>query len=177
MTAAPPWIVSARTQAKAGGLRPAQPIGGTPPGNSGLLTVFVHGYNTNEYVATFNGNRMVEKIALLTARPIRDCVVFLWPGDSHPIKLFSSPLYFKRVQTAIDAGVELAEFLRARARDSQGLQVQFVGHSLGCRVVLSAATELTERPPRVPVVRLLLMGAAVPEGDCTGAGMWKRTPR
>ncbi len=98
-------------------------------------------------------------------------MVFIWPSDSI-ISVFGAQ-YPWRVETAISAGVKLAEYLQKIAgKRNPELQVQFVGHSLGCRVVLSAVKELAKDDQNVPVVRLLLMGAAVPVGDCAEEGRW-----
>ena len=99
-------------------------------------------------------------------------MLFLWPSDPNTFKSLAAAGYPDRVKTAIGAGVELGKYLKEILKCNPDLQVQFVGYSLGCRVVLSAVGYLSEEPQTVPVVRVLLMGAAVPEGDCTEPGPW-----
>lgn len=98
-------------------------------------------------------------------------MVFFWPSDSNIFKPLAAALYPSRVRTAISAGVELGKYLTDIADRNPDMRVQFVGHSLGCRVVLSAVKQLSQEQ-KVPVVRVLLMGAAVPESDCAQPGPW-----
>ena len=174
MSPHPPYRVSARDRSTAGKLRPAYVRGGYDPSGFRLLTVFVHGYNNSEYRALARWDDHIwPGIRDLTNSPIDGVVLFFWPGDSHSIKALSATQYPDRVPTAISAGVELGRYLRHIADKNPGLEVQFVGHSLGCRVVLSAINQLSENPQTVPVARMLLMGAAVPKGDCTTPGQWR----
>ena len=174
MSPHPPYYVSARDQSTAGNLRSARVLGSYDPDGFSLLTVFVHGYNNSQARASERWNEKIfPGIRDLTRSLIDGVVLFFWPGDSHSIKALSALQYPWRVQTAISAGVELGKYLRGIARRNPGLQVQFVGHSLGCRVVLSAIHQLSEDPQAVPVARVLLMGAAVPEGDCCAPGLWR----
>jgi pimeloyl-ACP methyl ester carboxylesterase len=170
----PPYRVSTRDRSTAGKLRNAYPRGNYDPSGSQLLTIFVHGYNNSECRALARWDDHIwPSLQALTNSPIDGVVLFFWPGESHSIKVLSAPEYPGRVQTAIDAGVELGNYLRRIAIYNPGLRVQFVGHSLGCRVVLSAVNQLAEDPQIVPVARVLLMGAAVPMGDCKAPGSWR----
>lgn len=174
MTPHPPYFVSVREQRTGGNMRAARVLGSYDPSGFPLLTIFVHGYNNSQNRATARWqDHIFPGIRDLTTSAVDGVVLFFWPGDSHSIKIFSSPQYPLKVRTAIDAGVELGSYVRRIAEYNPGLQVQFVGHSLGCRVVLSAARELSRDPQMVPVLRLLLMGAAVPEGDCEAPGPWR----
>ena len=84
-----------------------------------------------------------------------------WPGDADWWSFFDKVdflVYPSAVHTSIRAGAELAAAL---LRMPNLEQVDFIGHSLGCRVVLEALLVLRGRAlPRVG--RLVLMAAAVP---------------
>lgn len=84
-----------------------------------------------------------------------------WPGDADWWSFFDKVdflVYPSAVHTSIHAGAELANAL---LRMPNLEQVDFIGHSLGCRVVLEALLVL--RSHAIPRVRrLVLMAAAVP---------------
>jgi hypothetical protein len=83
-----------------------------------------------------------------------------WPGDAEfgIFDSFDAVVYPAALHTARAAGPRLAAFLRA---NPAWLRVHFVGHSLGCRVVLEAIDDL--RRDGGPVVgKVCLMAAAVP---------------
>jgi pimeloyl-ACP methyl ester carboxylesterase len=165
--------VSARTESAGGELTKAEILGSDDPTGETLLTFFVHGYNNIEWRATKRWDLHTwPGIRSLTHAPIGDFVLFFWPGDTGSLKALSALSYPSRVPVAIAAGVELGRYIKGIRRLNPGLRVQFVGHSLGCRVVLSAVEELAKQPHVVPVLRILLMAAAVPEGDCGESGRW-----
>lgn len=169
----PPFRLSARDESRGGALVPVHPRGSSDPRGKDLLTIFVHGYNNEEYRALARwDDRTWPVLQRMTSHSVDGVALFFWPGDSGEIRPLSGARYPSRVRVAIAAGVELGRYLRKIAPWNRGLQVQFVGHSLGCRVVLSAVHQLAESPRTVPVVATLLMGAAVPEGDCGPAGPW-----
>jgi hypothetical protein len=144
-----------------------------PPGQQ-LLTIFVPGFNNNKYRTTDRwDNYVFPGIEKLTHYLKGNAVLFTWPGDTDTLRPIASLRYAAKVPVAIAAGIKLGEYLRGLAVGNPELKVQFVGHSLGCRVVLSAVSVLAKDPDAVPVTRTLLMGAAVPEGDCLGPlGQW-----
>jgi pimeloyl-ACP methyl ester carboxylesterase len=87
---------------------------------------------------------------------IGDC---FWPGDADWASLLDKTDFFfypSAVHRAPDAGRLLAEYL---SRLPDLLQVHFVGHSLGCRVVLECIRHLKRGPQ---VGQVILMAAAVP---------------
>jgi hypothetical protein len=91
-------------------------------------------------------------------------MLYYWPGD-HRWDLWSKARYFRIVDVAVRAGRLLADNLSLIGTPESPLSVEFVGHSLGCRVVLSALEALKGRS-EVNVHRAFLMAAAVPEGLC-----------
>ena len=155
-----------------GGLKPAESLGTPDPVKRRLLTVFVHGFNNDKQKAEDNWDEKVWPGIKDRMQQKSDAMLFFWPSDPDVFKLLAPVLYASRVEIAISAGVEFAKYLKMIAGRNPDLRVQFVGYSLGCRVVLSAVQQLAEHPQQVPVVRVLLMGAAVPQGDCTAPGQW-----
>jgi len=150
-------------------------VGDFDPEECRRLTIFVHGFLNDEFKALKHWDDDIWPVIKgLIKRRTCDIMLFFWPSDTDIIKIFSAADYPRRVETAISAGAELGEYLKKIAELNPHLRVQLVGHSLGCRVVLSAVQQLAEEPSKVPVVRVLLMGAAVPEGDCTASGPWPK---
>lgn len=153
----------------------ARPRGSDDPRGFKSLTVLVHGYNNSEHRALARwDDDIFPRLRRLTSADFDGLLLYFWPGDAHRLKAVSSAAYPWRVRSAIDAGVELAEYLTRIAKlNDPKLTVRFVGHSLGCRVVVSALQALAELGA-VPVEKVLLMGAAVPEGDCDKGGPYQR---
>ncbi|MRG60222.1 alpha/beta fold hydrolase [Agromyces sp. CFH 90414] len=127
----------------------------------GTLVVLVHGFATNRGRA----ERGYGEFATHVSAASRRGVVFLgvhWPGDHPWGPLVSVPTFSLRVGPAEESGRRIAQLIERTYSRS----VVLVGHSLGCRVVLSALAELGAEHPRVRVRATYLMAAAVPEADC-----------
>jgi pimeloyl-ACP methyl ester carboxylesterase len=177
-----PYRVSARDpESRRPGVYPAWTDGSWDPKDYALLTVFVYGFNNDPGDEWDRWSKKTWPGIKPLITPHSDggipgqhgVILFSWPGDSnHLADAFGLVLYPAKIRPAIESGVELAKYLKKIASCNKGLHVQVVGHSLGCRVVLSAVEELAREPQEVQVVRVLLMGAAVPERDCTGQGPW-----
>ena len=163
-------------------MHPAFTDGSFDPEGYALLTVFVYGFNNDPgdewdrwSKKTWPGmKRLITPHSSGGIAAKHGLILFSWPGDSANLAdAFGPALYPAKIRPAIESGVELAKYLKKIAADgNEGLHVQFVGHSLGCRVVLSAVQQLAADPQEVPVVRVLLMAAAVPVGNCIGPGPW-----
>lgn len=164
-----PYRVSCRKDQRAGGFGEARAIGGPDPRGLTVVTVFVHGYNNDQYAPQDRWDEHVWP-AIKRARPAQrhGIILYFWPGDLLRYKRLSTLGYPKAVRTARQSGEELARYLTQLMPANPGLRVQFVGHSLGCRVVLSAVEHLRKHGPEV--VDVLLLGAAVPEGECADGG-------
>jgi len=130
------------------------------------LTVLVHGYNVSEWQATDKWLTTAGNLRTLNGVPKGTVHLarFYWPGD-HPWTARSKLSYFRKLPVAAEAGWSLATLLASSVRANDRLEIQFVGHSLGCKVVLEAAARLHGNT-RVDVRNVLLMAAAVPEGLC-----------
>ena len=91
--------------------------------------------------------------------------LFYWPGDALFNRFASAPSYPVLIGQAEKSGDKLADYIRLHSNRTRPLRINFVGHSLGCRVVLQALSKL-DGLTGVRIDRVLLMAAAVPEGDC-----------
>lgn len=154
---------------KSGGpVVPAWEQGGHLEGVSELL-ILVHGYNVSvtdalgSYCA-FLGN-LKDKFNTQSS-PVAE---FLWPGDE-PNKIISTLDYPNQIQPSIDSAAQFATYL-AKLTHSAPLVLNFVGHSLGCRVVLEILKLWTPALPANVFVRaVVLMAAAVVVKQVDGNG-------
>lgn len=128
--------------------------------------VLVHGFNNTDSEASeaYLGFRSRENEIFSPADPRSYEHIFgdaFWPGDADWWSFFDKAdflVYPAAVHTAVHAGAELASALW---RMPNLETVDFIGHSLGSRVVLEALLQLRTRAvPRVR--RIVLMAAAVP---------------
>ena len=83
-----------------------------------------------------------------------------WPGDADwgVVDVLDFLVYPIAVTNAKEAGKKLAVFLQNKPNL---LQVDFIGHSLGCRVVLELIEHLRKQAPHM-IGKVCLMAAAVP---------------
>jgi pimeloyl-ACP methyl ester carboxylesterase len=128
--------------------------------------VLVHGFNNTDSEAAdaYSGFRARQREIFGTAdvsgfdRRFGDTY---WPGDADWWSFFDKVdflIYPASVHTAVSAAKELAELLWKMPNLQR---VDFIGHSLGCRVTLE--TLLLLRTRTLPVIgRVVLMAAAVP---------------
>jgi pimeloyl-ACP methyl ester carboxylesterase len=128
--------------------------------------ILIHGFNNtdSEASAAYFGFRAAQQEIFHPA----DATAFdhrfgdaFWPGDGDWWSFLDNVdflVYPSAVHTAVHTGAELAN---AIWRMPNLEQVEFIGHSLGCRVVLETLLALRQRA--VPLVRrVALMAAAVP---------------
>jgi pimeloyl-ACP methyl ester carboxylesterase len=123
------------------------------------VLLLVHGYNVNlayarqEY-GIFAGHAAANYIGTPAG--------FFWPGDL-PNRVFSTLSYPNQIQPAITSAAHLADLLATFHGAQNGpMQIDLVGHSLGCRVILELLAHWAGGlPPQVRVGRVVLMAAAV----------------
>jgi pimeloyl-ACP methyl ester carboxylesterase len=163
--------IDQRRRDEGGAVRtPALPRWRAPPGTAQEqreLVVLVHGFNNDraEAAKAYAGLRKQQR-ALLgeTHFPGFDAALGddYWPGDAD-WGLFDFAVFLvypQAVGVARDeVAVPLADYLRTRS-DVQ--VVHFVGHSLGCRVVLETLADLSSHAGGPRVGKVCLMAAAVP---------------
>jgi pimeloyl-ACP methyl ester carboxylesterase len=128
--------------------------------------VLVHGFNNtdSEAAVAYLGFRGRQREIFRTPDPAAFDRRFgdtYWPGDADWSALFDKVdfmIYPSSVRTAIKAAPELAKLLW---RMPNLERIDFIGHSLGCRVILETLLLLRTRTlPRIG--RVVLMAAAVP---------------
>ena len=161
-----PWFVlSARTAPEGGALAAA--VVGDPafPLNAAReLVVLVHGFNNHmgEAGAAYASFRDHQYPLAGVSPPSLETEFadFFWPGDADMglLDKLDFTVYPEAVHTSPAAGQRLASYL---ATLPNLLTIDFVGHSLGCRVVLECIRQMVQGPHPV-IRRVVLMAAAVP---------------
>lgn len=142
-------------------------------GDIGVFTrreclVLVHGFNNHagEAATAYEGFRTSECEHFEDLPPeILEKLLgdTYWPGDAEwpgPLDMVDFLVYPEAVKTAQQAGPELGDLLRQFDKLDR---VHFVGHSLGCRVVLETLKYLWQTGyPLSRIGGVCLMAAAVP---------------
>jgi hypothetical protein len=154
------FVLDLRSAPAGGAVVPARLTSGTP--NLDQLqacmdVVFmVHGFNVNRANGT---NELTAFGKKLEALGDGAAVAVLWPGDS-VIGPLSYPF---ETSKADDSAIELATFITDELPRSA--RISFIGHSLGCRVVMETVRQLCIQG--VPVAQVCLMAAAI-DNDSLG---------
>lgn len=149
----------------------------TPPSAARELVVLVHGFNNHmgEAAQSYQGFRQRQYPLAGVPPPALEPGLgdFFWPGDAAWAGLLDQAdflVYPTAVNTAPLAGARLAHCI---AELPNLVVLNFVGHSLGCRVVLECIrTLLTLRRPHIRHV--VLMAAAVPDFMVSAGGVLAR---
>ncbi len=163
-----PWLVLSVREAPEGGalslvVHTDPPY---PPSAARELVVLVHGFNNHmgEAAESYQGfrDRQYPLAAMVPPALEPNLGDFFWPGDANWAGWLDRAdflVYPTAVNTAPLAGERLATFLESLPNL---MVVHFVGHSLGCRVVLECIKKmLTLNHPTIR--RVVLMAAAVPD--------------
>lgn len=125
------------------------------------LTVLLHGFNNDREEGR---EKLVHYIRILERKGLAELMLaVLWPGDG-----WAGPLsYPAEGRDADDTADALLIWLLSNVDETA--RVAFVGHSLGCRVVMRAAQRMIKSDKkRKPVLdRICLMAAAI-DSDSLG---------
>lgn len=139
--------------------------------------VLVHGFNNHygEAAAAYWGFRARQYSQAGSVPPALESLLAdaFWPGDAAwgLADLIDFMVYPVAVSTARDAAPRLADHLRSMPNL---ITAHFIGHSLGCRVILETIADFARRGGPT-VGKVCLMAAAVPifkveaAGDLAGA--------
>jgi pimeloyl-ACP methyl ester carboxylesterase len=156
--------------------QPGSPVGGSvadtvrlaagvSPDGRGKVVLFVHGYNNSAPDAdTAYGQFLTDLMsASTTTRFNLPAFGFYWPGDTH-IKIISTISYPFQIDPAIDSARRLFAFLATlQGPGGTPIEINLVGHSLGCRLVLELVKQFSlSALPLVAIRDVVLMAAAVP---------------
>jgi len=123
----------------------------------------VHGFDNNKTEATRNYESFVKQLNTYTNKLDNDIFGIYWPGYSRKgiwgLRKFYYP---KAVKNAKLICKNLAEYLsKKKGPNGSRCKVILIGHSLGCRLILEALTELSRRKSYNKIDTFLL-AAAVP---------------
>lgn len=130
------------------------------------IVFLVHGFNVDRADGTVELGAFG---AQLTALGPGAAVAVLWPGDS-----IIGPLSYPfETSKADDSAVELATFIGDNL--PQRPRISFIGHSLGCRVVMETVRQLWIM--NVPVAQVCLMAAAIDNDSLAIPGNIGMPPR
>lgn len=163
-----PWLVLSVRETEEGGdlavaVKCEPPL---PPSSARHLVILVHGFNNHlgEAAEASQGFRTRQyPLAGLVPPAIEGSLGdFFWPGDADWAWLLDKAdflIYPAAVRKAPGAGERLAACLISMPNL---VTVDFVGHSLGCRVVLECIKTMLGGP-HPTVRRVVLMAAAVPD--------------
>jgi pimeloyl-ACP methyl ester carboxylesterase len=113
------------------------------------LTFLVHGFNVQRARGRLSLTGFAQQLPSISG----GIVAVLWPGDS----LVGPLSYLFEGRDSDDTAAELARYIDRVV--TAGTELSFVGHSLGCRVVMETVRRLTGG--RYPIRQLCLMAAAI----------------
>ncbi len=165
----PGLVLDLRSAPEGGALKVPGTLGGAPAlRRRAECLVLVHGFNNHagQAATAYLGFRTLQRelFSDLSAEALeKQLGDTFWPGDarwSGPADWLDFLVYPAAVHTARDAGPALAALLRTLQGEGL-LRVSFMGHSLGCRVVLEAVRDLMAHGGPA-LGRIALMAAAVP---------------
>ena len=123
------------------------------------LIILVHGYNNT---LSFGRARLMGFMNLLATGGNTDVMLsVLWPGDGWANAL----TYPFEARDADDTATALLQWLTTNVDTSA--RIAFIGHSLGCRVVMNTAQQLARRTGGPQLDRICLMAPAL-DNDCLG---------
>jgi pimeloyl-ACP methyl ester carboxylesterase len=172
-----PGELTVRVAAKGGFVASTvRAIHGDPAGKRRLV-IFVHGFANDHKKASGSYQNMTDLLRNqnVSSTQLGDLWWFYWPGDLLVWGL-SQASYPIQIGHAKESAERLADYLVELCDRAGGpIEVLFVAHSLGNRVVLEtiAALEKKGRPKEsLPLVSyLVLMAAAVPDSYCEPSGL------
>jgi len=137
---------------------------GESPDGKASIVVLIHGYNNSYDEARSAYKVFLHSLQEVAGFPIAIPVYeFFWPGDE-TWKVYSALSFAGKIGVAVSAADIFCNYL-ATLRGSGGgpLEIHFVAHSLGNRLLL-ALLKSSARFPTVVVRSVTLMAAAVPVG-------------
>lgn len=139
----------------AAAVAPVWPPGGFVAGKA--FVIFIHGFN-DAYVDARYFYSAFRRLLAGYHFPA-EVIEFHWPGNVGKSKWLSTVAYAEDIKPSLESGVRLADWIRGA--DPQA-QFVLVGHSMGCRVVLSAIKELRSTGQLSRIASAALLAAAVP---------------
>lgn len=150
------------------------PSGSPTLDGRGSVVIFVHGYNNSRDAAEQSYATFIADLETATGRSPLPWTIFgvQWPGDESNA-IIGAALYGQKIGVAQKAAERIVDLLAASfGPGGAPIILSFVGHSLGCRLILDQLRLLSDKWPDINVVidRVALMAAAVPVDRCKHGG-------
>lgn len=127
------------------------------------LLVLLHGYNNSRSFGRTRLARFMEFVA--AGGSSEPMLAVLWPGDGWA-KALTYPF---EGRDADDTASSLCKWLTTHV--DKTARIAFVGHSLGCRVVMNAAQQLFRHGGSIQLDRICLMAPAIDNDSLGRAGV------
>lgn len=125
------------------------------------IAVLIHGYNNTETKARGSYEAFLAHTHALPAAAFWPVAEFYWPGDK-PWGPFSALSYPLEIASAKHAARELCAYLqRLIGPAGAPVELAFISHSLGARLMLELLEEARQLQPRLIVSTVCMMAAAV----------------
>jgi hypothetical protein len=130
-------------------------------GNDRVL-ILIHGYDNSFSDALGSYNAFLDRLGTNFPTYIGQVAEFFWPGD-FPLRVISVLSYPNQIEPAIESAQRLSVYLgNLKGARNGPMEIDLVGHSLGCRVVLELIALWTGGiPPNIRLKTVALMAAAV----------------
>lgn len=157
-----PVQISVRKQDSGGPVALAvSEMGGHLDGNDRAL-ILIHGYANSFSDALGSYDIFLDHLAANFPTYVGQTAEFFWPGDS-PLRVVSVLSYPNQIEPAIESAQRLSGYLwNLKGARNGPIEIDLVGHSLGCRVVLELLGLWTGgMPPNIRLGTIALMAAAV----------------
>ncbi|NCD71723.1 alpha/beta hydrolase [Mucilaginibacter agri] len=125
------------------------------------LVILVHGFNNDRKSAQGVYDKLLSNYrnSGVPERYLKRIVPFFWPAYRDWVIKGAS--YSTMIGDTIAMSFKLAEYLNISFLNNRRLQITFIAHSLGCRLVLEAMTKILT-PQIQNVKHTCLLAAAVP---------------
>ncbi len=132
------------------------------PNGRAAIAIFIHGYNNSyDEAKTAYSDFVREMKEQSLSGPGLPVYQFFWPGDEE-MKLYSALAFPAQLSTVERAALLLNEYLSTlRGPSGSPIDVHFVGHSLGNRLLLNLLN-LPGLAPSIRVRSVTMMAPAVP---------------
>jgi len=141
------------------------------------IYVLVHGFNNTPDRAARSYDDLMHRVENhLGPAQSRKIWEFYWPayeegfqgllslrtGIKPKSRIVTAYHYHKQLPKAIEYGRLLSEYILQLRTETQHTEVIFIGHSLGCRLILETLKHIEGHAPASKIPAILLMAAAVP---------------
>jgi hypothetical protein len=157
----------------------------TSPRGYRRIYLLVHGFNNTPDKANESYNALRRRIeGEIGPQRSKKIWEFYWPGYEEGYRgvmslrtgvrpanfMVTAYFYHRQVPKAVRFGKLLGDYILKLQAETQETEVVFIGHSLGCRVILEALAQIQGHTSSAKVPAILLMAAAVPVSAVQSGG-------